>query len=175
MPPDSDRSATPSSTGRDGPGHADGRGGRIGRVARAALATAVGVAALLVLAFGAHAVAGRTDRADGAAAARADALDAAYYHCLSLQAHSLVRSGQDVSLRADDLPSLVTLAKAVGSWTVITPDADRTDVELLLESRPHRGCLGSVVVARIPGRDGRPAVERVGHGATVPGPPPPAV
>jgi hypothetical protein len=103
------------------------------------------------------------------------ALDDAFYHCLDVQARSLVRPGEPLELR-DDLAHLVTLIKAVGSWVTIADPASSAVAQLSLrDSVKDKGaCLGTVVVARFPG-PGHSFTERVGTGASVPGTgPPPA-
>jgi hypothetical protein len=103
------------------------------------------------------------------------ALDDAFYHCLDVQARSLVRPGEPLELR-DDLAHLVTLIKAVGSWVTIADPASSAVAQLSLRDgvKGNGACLGTVVVARFPG-PGHSFTERVGTGASVPGTgPPPA-
>jgi hypothetical protein len=103
------------------------------------------------------------------------ALDDAFYHCLDVQARSLVRPGEPLELR-DDLAHLVTLIKAVGSWVTIADPASSAVAQLSLRDgvKDKGACLGTVVVARFPG-PGHSFTERVGTGASVPGTgPPPA-
>jgi hypothetical protein len=103
------------------------------------------------------------------------ALDDAFYHCIDVQARSLVSPGQPVDL-VDNLGDLVTLLKGVGSWvTVADPPSSAVAQLSLRDGVPGNGaCLGTVVVARFPG-PGHSFTERVGTGANVPGTgPPPA-
>jgi hypothetical protein len=103
------------------------------------------------------------------------ALDDAFYHCLDVQARSLIRPGEPVELR-DDLADLVTLIKAVGSWVTIADPASSAVAQLSLRDdvTGKGACLGTVVVARFPG-PGHSFTERVGTGASVAGMgPPPA-
>ncbi len=102
-------------------------------------------------------------------------LDDAFYQCLDVQAHSLVTPGQPVEL-VDDLADLITLLKAVGSWVTIADHPASAVARLSLQDGVSGGgaCLGTVVVARVPGPGGTTRV-RVGTGAAVPGHgPPPA-
>jgi hypothetical protein len=103
-------------------------------------------------------------------------IDDAFYDCIDIQAHSLVRPGQGVTLSTTNLADVVTMIKGFGSWVTVADPASRADVTLTL----HDGtagpgtCLGTTVVATYRGPDGRTTV-RVGTGAQVPGQgPPPA-
>jgi hypothetical protein len=97
--------------------------------------------------------------------------DDAYYACLTIQAHHLVRAGQVVDVSRADLGSWATLGKVVAPWTVVT--TRRADAVAVLSLRQVTGggaCLGSVVVARY-----RNGVVRTGFGASLAGRgPPPA-
>lgn len=103
------------------------------------------------------------------------AVDNAFYHCIDVQARSLVSPGQPAEL-VDNLADLVTLIKGVGSWVTVADPPSRAVAQLSLrDGVPGKGaCLGTVVVARFPG-PGHSFTERVGTGASVPGTgPPPA-
>jgi hypothetical protein len=103
------------------------------------------------------------------------ALDNAFYHCLDVQARSLVRPGEPVEL-SNDLADLVTLIKAVGSWVTVADPPSSAVAQLSLRNglTGKGACLGTVVVARISG-PGHSFIEHVGTGASVPGNgPPPA-
>jgi hypothetical protein len=90
-----------------------------------------------------------------------------YYRCLDVQTRSLVAPGQPVSVAQQG--NVADLLRAIGSWITAAPPRDHQAPQLALVSRTGPGtCHGSVVVARFPGRDGRP-VERVGSGASQPG------
>jgi hypothetical protein len=136
----------------------------------------VGVVALVAL--GGQAVRGnRTVTAQLSARATHDArLDDAFYRCLDVQAHSLVRPGQTVALRTDNLADVVTMIKGFGSWVTVADPVSGAEVVLTL----HDGtaapgtCLGTRVVATYRG-PGRRTTVRLGTGASVPGQgPPPA-
>ncbi len=102
-------------------------------------------------------------------------LDDAYYRCLDVQARSVVAPGRPVLIEGPDFGAYVTLLKAVGSWVTIAGHPSPSDVALSIDQRGGGGsCLGSVVVARQRGPDGR-RTTLVGSGASVPGkgPPPP--
>jgi len=110
-----------------------------------------------------------------ASTVRAAQVDDAFYHCLDLQARSLVTPAQPVSLDASNLADLVTLLKGVGSWVTVADPPSRAVASLSLRQVDGPGaCLGTVVVAHYtPARDG--VAVRVGTGASVPGQgPPPA-
>jgi len=102
-------------------------------------------------------------------------LDNAFYHCIDVQALSLVSPGEPVLL-GDDLGSVITLLKGVGSWVTIADPASSAVAHLSLRSvASDRGaCLGTVVVATYATPHQGPSV-RIGSGASVPGHgPPPA-
>jgi hypothetical protein len=104
------------------------------------------------------------------------AVDDAFYNCIDVQAHSLVRPGQTVTLSTDNLADVVTMIKGFGSWVTVANPASRAQVILTLRDNvPGPGtCLGTQVVATSVGPDGTTIV-RVGTGAEVPGQgPPPA-
>ncbi len=172
-PPDRADPAPPDSVAgptRGSRRHAARRGRR---VLGAVVGLAVGLGALGALALGSTAVARRTSALQSPAQIRADTLDARYYDCLATQAHSLVRPGQGVNLYDNGLGDFVTLAKTVAGWTTLT--ANPHDVQLVLRPVTTGGCRGSAVVALVPGPAGTPPTVRVGRGASLPGPPPPAV
>ena len=136
------------------------------------------VAAVALLALGGQAV--RGDRVVGAqlaAHAVHDAtVDDAFYRCLDIQAHSLVRPGQTVALRTDNLADVITMIKGFGSWITVADPAARADVVLTLRDgvAAPGTCLGTRVVATSVGPGGTTVV-RLGTGAAVPGQgPPPA-
>lgn len=105
-------------------------------------------------------------------------LDDEYYACLQTQAHSLVLPGTTVELSTSSPGDWATLAKATASWATLTDDPRRAAAELSLldvGTRTPGSCLGSVVVARYRGQQGRPGPVRVGTGASLvggSGPPP---
>ena len=136
------------------------------------------VAAVALVALVGQAV--RGDRVVGAQlaahAVHNAAVDDAYYHCLDVQAHSLVRPGRTVSLSTDNLADLVTMIKGFGSWVTVADPPSRADVVLTLRDGPAAPgtCLGTRVVATSVGPDGTTVV-RLGTGAEVAGQgPPPA-
>ncbi len=103
-------------------------------------------------------------------------LDDAFYHCLDVQARSLISPDQPVTLGADNLGDLVTLLKGVGSWVTIAdpPSGAVAVLSLRQAADTSDACLGTVVVAtyRTPHVG---STTRVGTGAAVPGEgPPPA-
>jgi len=103
------------------------------------------------------------------------ALDDAFYHCIEVQARSLVSPGQPVLL-TDDLSDLITLLKGVGSWVTIANPPSTAVARLMLRDNLTGGgaCLGTVVVARYT-HPGAGRAVRIGTGASVPGHgPPPA-
>lgn len=104
------------------------------------------------------------------------AVDDAFYRCLDIQAHSLVRPGQTVALRTDNLADVVTMIKGFGAWVTVADPASSADVVLTLRNGPAAPgtCLGTRVVATTTGPGGVRVV-RLGTGAGVPGQgPPPA-
>jgi hypothetical protein len=136
------------------------------------------VAAVALVALAGQAVRGdRTVRAQLAPAAVHDAsVDDAFYRCIDVQAHSLVRPGQTVALSTDNLADVITMIKGFGSWVTVADPSSTADVVLTL----HDGaagpgtCLGTRVVATSVGPGGVRVV-RQGTGAEVPGQgPPPA-
>ncbi len=136
----------------------------------------VAVAALVALAG--QAVRGnRTVSVQLSAHAVHDArIDDAFYHCLDVQAHSLVLPGETVTLSTDDLADVVTMIKGFGSWVTVADPASAAEVVLTLHDGPAAPgtCLGTRVVATTVGPGGVRVV-RLGTGAQVPGQgPPPA-
>jgi hypothetical protein len=108
------------------------------------------------------------------------ALDNAFYHCIEVQARSLVRPGEPIALPSSptlaDLGSLVTLLKGAGSWATFADPPSSAGVRLSLRDNvPGSGtCLGTVVVGTYPKSHHGPKV-RVGSGSSVAGKgPPPA-
>jgi hypothetical protein len=102
-------------------------------------------------------------------------LDDAFYHCVDVQAHSLISSGEPVLL-VGSFGDWVTLIKAIGSWTAVAPS--RSDAKLIVSLRDHvtgrPACLGTVVVA-VPADSRSTTAVEFGTGASVPGNgPPPA-
>ncbi len=103
------------------------------------------------------------------------ALDNAFYHCLDVQARSLITPTEPVAF-VDNLADLVTLIKGVGSWVTIANPISTASARLSLRNGVTTGgaCLGTVVVATYPTAH-HGTVVRVGTGASVPGnSPPPA-
>ena len=103
------------------------------------------------------------------------ALDNAYYHCIEVQARSLVSPDHPVGLKGN-LGDLITLIKGVGSWISVA-DALSThpDTIFLTNNVPGPGtCRGTVVQIKYSHpHDG--VTVRTGTGASVPGTgPPPA-
>ena len=93
--------------------------------------------------------------------------DAAFWNCLTAQAHSLVAPGERVQIDRQGLAAGVMLEKAVGGWTILVTNADQASAVLVLKRDNHRAsCLGSVVVEYAPGSNlaGRP--EKIGSGAS---------
>ena len=121
----------------------------------------------------------RGDRTVGAQlathAVRDATIDDAFYHCIDVQAHSLVRAGQTVALRTDNLADVVTMIKGFGSWVTVADPTSGAQVDLTLRNDvPGPGtCLGTQVVATTVGPGGTTTV-RVGTGAQVAGHGPPA-
>lgn len=141
------------------------------------VAVAIIVVVVAVVAMTGQAVRGnRTVGIQRTAAVERNAtLDNAFYHCLDVQARSLVSPGQPVEL-VNDLADMVTLLKVVGSWVTVADPASSAVAQLSLRDnvKGKGACLGTVVVARFPG-PGHSFTERVGTGASVPGNgPPPA-
>ncbi len=104
------------------------------------------------------------------------AVDDAFYNCINVQAHSLVRPGQTVTISTDNLADVVTMIKGFGSWvTVADPASDAQVILTLRDNVAGPGtCLGTQVVATTVGPHGATMV-RVGTGAQVAGHgPPPA-
>jgi hypothetical protein len=103
------------------------------------------------------------------------ALDDAFYHCIEVQARSLIAPGQTVQLR-DDLGDLVTLIKGIGSWVTFADPPSSAAVQISLRNDVSGGgaCLGTVVIASYAHpKDG--VRTRVGTGSSVAGKgPPPA-
>ena len=150
---------------------------------RAVRAVAVTVASVVVLSVAGVALVGQAVRGNRtvsvqlAAGTRHDAaLDDAFYHCLDVQAHSLVAAGRTVALSTDNLADVVTMIKGFGSWVTVADPASSADVVLTLRdgvTGPDT-CLGTRVVGTSVGPDGHKVV-RVGTGASVAGTgPPPA-
>ncbi len=103
-------------------------------------------------------------------------VDDAFYRCIDIQAHSLVRPGQTVALSTDDLADVVTMIKGFGSWVTVADPVSSADVVLTLHDGPAGPgtCLGTRVVATSIGPGGTRVV-RLGTGDQVPGQgPPPA-
>jgi len=143
----------------------------------------VTVASALVAAVALVALVGQAVRGDRVVGAQLSAravhdasVDDAFYRCLDVQAHSLVRPGQTVALSTDNLADVVTMIKGFGSWVTVADPAGRADVVLTLHdgSGAPGTCLGTRVVATTVGPGGV-RVTRLGTGAQVPGQgPPPA-
>lgn len=109
----------------------------------------------------------------GRAAVANARLDDAYYHCVDVQARSVVSPGQPLELGAPNFGALITLLKAVGSWVTFTDHPSASTLVLSLDNVSGPGsCLGTLVVARERLPDGRTKV-LVGSGASVPGKGPP--
>jgi hypothetical protein len=145
-------------------------------------ATLVAVIGVLVVAVAVAGLAAQAVRGNRTVSVQRDArtthdaaLDDAFYHCIAVQAHSLVSPGQPVLL-VDDLADLITLLKGVGSWVTIANPPSTAVASLSLQNGVRGGgaCLGTQVIARTPhARRGAPI--RIGSGASVPGHgPPPA-
>lgn len=143
----------------------------------------VTVAGVLVAVVALVALVGQAVRGDRTVGAQLSApavhdatVDDAFYRCLDVQAHSLVRPGQTVALRTDNLADVVTMIKGFGSWVTVADPASRADVDLTLRDGPAGPgtCLGTRVVGTSTGPDGTRVV-RLGTGAQVAGQgPPPA-
>ena len=141
------------------------------------------VAGGLVAVVALTALAGQAVRGDrtvtaqlAAPAVHRASVDDAFYHCLDVQAHSLVAPGRTVTIRTDNLADVVTMIKGFGSWVTVADPPSSARVFLTL--RDHvtgpGTCLGTQVVATMVGPGGHTVV-RVGTGAAVPGHgPPPA-
>ncbi len=136
----------------------------------------VAVATVAAGALGLQAVRGnRTVSAQVAAVAiRGAGLDNAYYHCLDVQTRSLVSPTDPVTFVGTNPYSVITLLQAVGSWVTVAAPPSTAVARLSLRYGQGHGCLGTVVIAYVPGPHGSTSV-RVGSGADVagPGPPPP--
>jgi hypothetical protein len=103
------------------------------------------------------------------------ALDDAFYHCIDVQARSLVSPGEPVRLR-DDLGDLVTLIKGVGSWATFANPPSTAVAQLSLRDNVTGSgtCLGTVVFATY-AKPRHGVRVRVGSGSSVAGKgPPPA-
>jgi hypothetical protein len=136
------------------------------------------VAAVALVALVGQAVRGdRTVQAQLAPAAVHDAsVDDAFYRCIDVQAHSLVRPGRTVALSTDNLADVVTMIKGFGSWVTVADPSSSAAVVLTLHDGPAGPgtCLGTRVAATTVGPGGVRVV-RLGTGAEVPGQgPPPA-
>jgi len=152
------------------PGH-----GRLPKYVVALLA--LGVMVVAVAGLGVQAVRGNgtVSVQRDAVTIRDAALDDAFYHCIDVQARSLVSPGEPIVF-VDDLGDLVTLIKAVGSWvTIANPFSTAVAWLSLRNNVTGRGaCLGTVVVATSK-KHGHGTKVRVGSGASLPGTgPPPA-
>jgi hypothetical protein len=108
------------------------------------------------------------------------ALDNAFYHCIDVQARSLVPNGASVALLVPvslaGLGDLVTLLKGAGSWAVFADPASSATVGLSLRNNVSGAgtCLGTQVIGTYH-RSGHKVSVRVGSGANVAGKgPPPA-
>lgn len=106
------------------------------------------------------------------------ALDNAFYHCIDVQAHSLVSPGEPVSLPTalSDLGDVVTLLKGVGSWVTFANPPSSAGVRLSLRDNVAGAgtCLGTEVIATYPKAHHKVTV-RIGSGSSVAGKgPPPA-
>jgi len=142
--------------------------------------TAVGVLVAVVALVALVGQAVRGDRTVGAQlsvhAVHDATVDDAFYRCIDIQARSLVRPGQTVALRTDNLADVVTMIKGFGSWVTVADPASRADVVLTLRDGPAAPgtCLGTRVVGTSTGPDGARVVH-LGTGAEVAGQgPPPA-
>ena len=103
-------------------------------------------------------------------------LDDAFYHCLDVQARSLVSAREPVVVTGS-LGDIVTLIKGVGSWVTIANPYSSAVARLSLRDNVVGGgaCLGTVVIATYPRPHAKGVTVRIGSGATVPGHgPPPA-
>ena len=160
--------------GEGSPGPASSRG-RISRARVVVVAAAIVV--VTIPGLGVQAV-----RGNRVVAVQRDAhtihnalLDDAFYHCLDVQARSLISPGEPIVFDAD-LGDLVTLIKGVGSWVTIADPASSAVVRLSLRNNVSGGgaCLGTVVVATFT-TPGHGVKVRLGSGSSVPGKgPPPA-
>ena len=108
------------------------------------------------------------------------ALDNAFYNCIDVQAHSLAKTGEPVSLTAppdlSGLGDVVTLLKGVGSWVTFADPPSTAAVRLSLRNNVTGAgaCLGTEVIGTYPKPHHRVSV-RIGSGASVAGMgPPPA-
>ena len=152
------------------------RRGRLPGLAVTVVATVV--AAVVAVALVGQALRGSAvvDRQFATSTVRNASLDNAFYRCIDIQAHSLVRPGQRVTLSTSNLADVITLIKGTGSWVMVADPANSADVVLTLrngQTGPGT-CSGTVVVATSTSPDGR-SVVRIGTGAEVPGQgPPPA-
>ena len=143
----------------------------------------VTVVSALVVLVAVVALAGQAVRGDRVVGAQLSArsvhdatVDDAFYRCLDVQAHSLVRPGQTVALSTDNLADVITMIKGFGAWVTVADPAGRADVVLTLHDGPAAPgtCLGTRVVATSVGPGGVRVV-RLGTGAEVAGQgPPPA-
>jgi hypothetical protein len=101
------------------------------------------------------------------------ALDNAFYHCIDVQARSVVSPDEPV-LFGGGLGDVVTMIKGMGSWITIADPASEAVARVSLRNNVTTGdtCLGTVVIAT--STHGTHIVH-VGSGANVPGEgPPPA-
>ena len=141
-----------------------GRRGQVGRNIARTILGLIAVATLTLLSFQSiHAI----NDASSSGQVRQWERDAAFWNCLTTQAHSLVAPGERVQIDRQGLAAAVMLEKAVGGWTILVTKADQASAVLVLKSDNHReSCLGSVVVEYAPGSNlaGRP--EKIGSGAS---------
>ena len=138
-----------------------------------ALVTAVACVALIGQAVRGNRV---VDAQLAAHAVHDASVDDAFYSCIDIQAHSLVRPGQTVALGGDNLADVVTMIKGFGAWITVADPTSRADVVLTLHDGTAASgtCLGTRVVGTYRRPGGRTTI-RFGTGATVAGQgPPPA-
>jgi hypothetical protein len=151
----------------DVPSRSSGRashGRQIGRNVARTILGLIAVATLTLLSFQSiHAI---NDESSSGQVRQWDR-DAAFWNCLTIQAHSLVAPGERVQINRGGLATAVMLEKVVGGWTILESKADEASAVLVLKSdRSRASCLGSVVVEYPPGSNlhGRP--EKIGSGGS---------
>lgn len=154
-----------------GPTPADPAPGRTARGTRLRLAAALLVVAAGLAALGVGAVHGARSIADGSTGRQAARwqLDADYWHCLTVQAHSVVRPAEPVWFDITTLDDLVILTRVLGPWATVVGRPGRARAYVTLRPAGHDGCLGLRVVALLPGPGGPGSIVKVGSGATLPG------
>jgi hypothetical protein len=151
----------------DPPSGSNGRAPHRGPSWRIIVRTICAAVALVALVFASLQGIRTTTHGQSADQTRQWERDAAYWNCLTIQAHSLVKPGERVEINRGGLAASVTLEKVVGGWTSLVTKAQNASAILSLEGRHKQGsCRGTVVVEYAPGSSLHGPPERVGSGAS---------